>query len=98
ESRRLVHRWRREADVVMVGVGTVIADNPRLTCRIAGGRDPVRVIIDPRLRSPASARIFHQRSPAPTILVTSPARVVSVKRRYGAQVEAIGGTVNGQRI
>ena len=41
-ARALVHRWRSEADAVMVGAGTVIADNPRLTCRIAGGRDPVR--------------------------------------------------------
>jgi diaminohydroxyphosphoribosylaminopyrimidine deaminase / 5-amino-6-(5-phosphoribosylamino)uracil reductase len=98
ESRRLVHQWRREADVVMVGVATVIADNPRLTCRIEGGRDPVRVIIDPRLRSPADARIFRQRSQAPTILVTSATRAASVKRRYGARVEAIGGSVSGQGI
>ncbi|MBV8362383.1 MAG: bifunctional diaminohydroxyphosphoribosylaminopyrimidine deaminase/5-amino-6-(5-phosphoribosylamino)uracil reductase RibD, partial [Deltaproteobacteria bacterium] len=98
ESRRLVHRWRREADVVMVGAATVIADNPRLTCRIEGGRDPVRVIIDQRLRSPANARIFRQRSQAPTILVTSAMKAASVKRRYGARVEAIVGEMNGQGI
>ncbi|HZC46286.1 MAG TPA: bifunctional diaminohydroxyphosphoribosylaminopyrimidine deaminase/5-amino-6-(5-phosphoribosylamino)uracil reductase RibD, partial [Candidatus Acidoferrum sp.] len=51
ESRELVHRWRRECDAVMVGAGTVIADNPRLTCRIAGGRDPVRVVVDAHLRT-----------------------------------------------
>jgi diaminohydroxyphosphoribosylaminopyrimidine deaminase / 5-amino-6-(5-phosphoribosylamino)uracil reductase len=98
ESRRLVHQWRREADAVMVGVGTVIADNPRLTCRIEGGRDPVRVVIDPQLRSPASARIFRQRSTAPTILVTSTARAASVKRRYGPGVEAIGAALDEQGI
>ena len=53
ESRALVHRWRREADAVMAGAGTVIADNPRFTCRSAGGRDPVRVIIDGRLQDAA---------------------------------------------
>jgi diaminohydroxyphosphoribosylaminopyrimidine deaminase/5-amino-6-(5-phosphoribosylamino)uracil reductase len=42
-ARELVHRWRCECDAVMVGAGTVIADNPRLTSRVAGGRDPVRV-------------------------------------------------------
>jgi len=89
ESRRLVHQWRREADVVMVGASTVIADNPRLTCRIAGGRDPVRVIIDQRLRSPAGARIFHQRSPAATILVTGATKAASVGRLYGGRVEAM---------
>jgi diaminohydroxyphosphoribosylaminopyrimidine deaminase / 5-amino-6-(5-phosphoribosylamino)uracil reductase len=98
ESRRLVHQWRREVDAVMVGAGTVIADNPRLTCRIEGGRDPVRVIIDQRLHSPADARIFRQRSRAPTILVTSTRNVASVKQRYGAHVEAIGGSANGQGI
>jgi diaminohydroxyphosphoribosylaminopyrimidine deaminase/5-amino-6-(5-phosphoribosylamino)uracil reductase len=98
ESRQLVHQWRREADAVMVGVGTVAADNPRLTCRVAGGRDPVRIIIDQNLRSPPSARIFHQRSAAPTILVTSPARMASVKRRYGRAVEAVSATVNEQGI
>ncbi|MGH7917856.1 MAG: bifunctional diaminohydroxyphosphoribosylaminopyrimidine deaminase/5-amino-6-(5-phosphoribosylamino)uracil reductase RibD [Candidatus Binataceae bacterium] len=72
QSRLLVHQWRREADVVMVGAGTVIADNPRLTCRIEGGRDPVRVIIDGRLRSPPGAAVFNSRSHAPTILVTAP--------------------------
>jgi diaminohydroxyphosphoribosylaminopyrimidine deaminase/5-amino-6-(5-phosphoribosylamino)uracil reductase len=98
ESRRLVHKWRGEADVVMVGVATVIADNPRLTCRIRAGRDPVRVVIDQRLRSPAGAQIFSQRSRAPTILVTSAMKVMSVKRRYGAQVEAIVGSVGGRGI
>jgi diaminohydroxyphosphoribosylaminopyrimidine deaminase / 5-amino-6-(5-phosphoribosylamino)uracil reductase len=98
ESRRLVHRWRRETDVVMVGAATVIADNPRLTCRIQEGRDPVRVIIDQRLRSPAGAQIFRQRSQAPTILVTSARKALSVKRRYGARVEAIGASVDKQGI
>jgi hypothetical protein len=37
-DRALVHRWRSEADAVMVGAGTVLADNPRLTCRVAGPR------------------------------------------------------------
>jgi len=82
ESRAMVHRWRREADAVMVGAATVIADNPRLTCRLEGGRDPVRVIIDGRLRTPADARIFRQRSPAPTMLITTPANRARAERRY----------------
>jgi len=98
ESRKLVHRWRRESDVVMVGAATVIADNPRLTCRIESGRDPVRVIIDQRLRSPVDARIFHQRSTAPTILVTSSSKAAHVKGRYGARVEAIGASVEAHGI
>jgi diaminohydroxyphosphoribosylaminopyrimidine deaminase/5-amino-6-(5-phosphoribosylamino)uracil reductase len=90
-SRALVHRWRSEADAVMVGAGTVLADNPRLTCRMAGGRDPVRIVIDGRLRCSPRARVFVQRSTAPAVLVTSRANLARARRRYGgARVEVIG--------
>ncbi len=96
-SRALVHRWRSEADAVMVGAGTVLADNPRLTCRIAGGRDPVRVIIDGRLRCSPRARVFVERSTAPALLVTTVANVARARRRYGgARVEVIGCPVRGR--
>lgn len=49
-----LHRIRACVDAVVVGAGTVIADNPRLTVRLCAGRSPVRVIIDPRARVPAS--------------------------------------------
>jgi len=90
-ARALVHRWRSEADAVMVGAGTVLADNPRLTCRVAGGRDPVRIIVDGRLRCPPRARVFVERSTAPALLVTNIANVARARRRYdGARVEVIG--------
>jgi diaminohydroxyphosphoribosylaminopyrimidine deaminase / 5-amino-6-(5-phosphoribosylamino)uracil reductase len=92
ESRELVHRWRRECDAVMVGAGTVIADNPRLTCRIAGGRDPVRVVVDARLRTAPAARVYRQRSKAPTILVTTPANLALARQKYerrGVEVIAV---------
>jgi diaminohydroxyphosphoribosylaminopyrimidine deaminase / 5-amino-6-(5-phosphoribosylamino)uracil reductase len=89
-SREIVHRWRNECDAVIVGAGTVIADDPRLTCRLKGGRDPSRVIIDAGLRSPVLARVFRVRSPAPAILVTSLANAARAKRRYArAGVEVI---------
>jgi diaminohydroxyphosphoribosylaminopyrimidine deaminase/5-amino-6-(5-phosphoribosylamino)uracil reductase len=90
-SRALVHRWRSEADAVMVGAGTVLADNPRLTSRIEGGRDPVRVIIDGHLRCPPDARVFTERSTAPALLVTAVSSLALARRRYGgAHVEVIG--------
>ncbi len=91
-SRELVHRWRAESDAVMVGAGTVIADNPRLTCRIAGGRDPVRVIVDARLRTDRSARVYRQRSTAPAILVTQPSNLARAQKKYlrrGVEVIAV---------
>ncbi len=91
-SRAIVHRWRRECDAVIVGAGTVIADNPRLTCRTAGGRDPVRVIVDGRLRTPPTAQIFTQRSAAPTLLVTAQANLRRARTRYGfGNVEVLAG-------
>jgi diaminohydroxyphosphoribosylaminopyrimidine deaminase/5-amino-6-(5-phosphoribosylamino)uracil reductase len=99
DARALVHRWRSEADVVMVGAGTVIADNPRLTCRIEGGRDPVRVVIDGRLHCPPSARLFQQRSNAATILVTTADNVERARRRYdGVRVEVLGCAARGEEI
>jgi diaminohydroxyphosphoribosylaminopyrimidine deaminase / 5-amino-6-(5-phosphoribosylamino)uracil reductase len=104
ESRALVHRWRREADAVMVGAATVIADNPRLTCRLEGGRDPIRVIIDGRLRTPPAATIFRQRSLAPTMLVTTPANHARAKRRYawrhggGNLLEIVAAKSTGGKI
>jgi diaminohydroxyphosphoribosylaminopyrimidine deaminase/5-amino-6-(5-phosphoribosylamino)uracil reductase len=91
-SREMVHRWRRECDAVMVGAGTVIADNPRLTCRIAGGRDPVRVVIDARLRTAPAARVYRERSSAPAILVTTPRNLARARRKYerpGVEVIAV---------
>jgi len=104
ESRELVHRWRRECDAVMVGAGTVIADNPRLTCRIAGGRDPVRVVVDARLSTAPTARVYRQRSKAPTILITTPANLARARQRYdrrGVEVLAVathGGIIELDRL
>jgi diaminohydroxyphosphoribosylaminopyrimidine deaminase/5-amino-6-(5-phosphoribosylamino)uracil reductase len=99
ESRNLVHRWRNEADAVMVGAGTVIADNPRLTCRIAGGRDPVRVVVDGHLRCPPAARVFAEASDAPALLVTSAANLARARRRYaGPGLEVIGCAAKGGRV
>lgn len=57
-SRRIVHRMRAHSDAVMVGVDTVIADNPSLTVRHVRGRNPLRVIVDTHLRTPENAAIL----------------------------------------
>lgn len=87
ESRRLVHRLRDRYDAVMVGIGTVLADDPLLTCRLDGGRDPVRVVVDSRGRLPPGARLLHSGSPAPTLVATTAA----VPREARAALEAIPG-------
>lgn len=93
QSRAIVHRWRRECDAVVVGAGTVIADNPRLTCRIPGGRDPIRVIVDARLRISPAALALVERSAVGAIVVTTRANLARARRRYGGprvEVLAIG--------
>jgi diaminohydroxyphosphoribosylaminopyrimidine deaminase / 5-amino-6-(5-phosphoribosylamino)uracil reductase len=70
KSRRYVHKLRSMVDAVMVGAGTVAADDPELTCRIHGGRDPVRVVVDSRLDISPAARLLHLDSPAPTLVAS----------------------------
>jgi diaminohydroxyphosphoribosylaminopyrimidine deaminase/5-amino-6-(5-phosphoribosylamino)uracil reductase len=67
-SRAAVQESRNLYTGIMVGVGTVIADNPMLTCRIEGGRNPVRIICDTKLRIPAECNIVRTAEEIPTIV------------------------------
>ncbi len=71
-ARHYVHQMRHAADAIMVGSGTVKADNPSLTARLEGRptRDPVRIILDTGLTVDKNACVFHLDSPAETIVVT----------------------------
>lgn len=88
-SRRRVHRMRNEADAIVVGSGTVRADDPQLTCRVRGGRNPLRVVLASSLRLDPGAKIFHQRDPEKTVVATGPQpspRKVRAIESLGAQV------------
>jgi diaminohydroxyphosphoribosylaminopyrimidine deaminase/5-amino-6-(5-phosphoribosylamino)uracil reductase len=71
ESRRRVHELRDQVDAVLVGAGTALADDPLLTCRIPGGRNPWRVVLDGRLQISARARLLRQPDRDRAIIVTS---------------------------
>src|SRR5512135_3106053 len=61
EAREEGRRLRDINDAILVGINTVLKDNPSLTTRIPGGRDPIRVIVDSRLRMPLNAKVLTQR-------------------------------------
>jgi len=85
-SRREVHRLRGAMDAIMVGVGTVVKDDPLLTCRVPGGKDPIRVVVDSTLRIPLHAAVFNPQSAARTLVATcssDAARLAAVASRGG---------------
>ena len=72
-SRQEVHRLRDRYAAVLVGLGTVLQDDPRLTVRLSQGRDPLRIVLDSQGRIPLDAKILHLNSSAKTIIVTTDA-------------------------
>jgi diaminohydroxyphosphoribosylaminopyrimidine deaminase / 5-amino-6-(5-phosphoribosylamino)uracil reductase len=70
-SLRFAHRLRSVHDAILVGSGTVLNDNPELTCRLIRGRNPLRIVVDSRLRSSPEATIYHESKGVRTIAVTT---------------------------
>ena len=86
DARRYAHQLRNVYDAVLVGVGTVLADDPELTCRLPGGRDPLRIVVDSRLRAPSGARVL---TGARTLIATTasaPLSRIETLRRAGVEV------------
>ncbi|MCD4721860.1 MAG: bifunctional diaminohydroxyphosphoribosylaminopyrimidine deaminase/5-amino-6-(5-phosphoribosylamino)uracil reductase RibD, partial [Desulfobacula sp.] len=90
KSRGFVHQIRHEVDAILVGSGTLHADNPSLTSRIDGvaTKDPVRIILDTHLSINETAKVLTQDSTAKTIIITAPGASLEKKtllERYGVQ-------------
>ena len=79
-----LHRLRAQVDAVIIGVGTAIADDPKLTTRHVDGPNPVRVVIDPTGRMPAELALLNDRA-APVLCVTTP----GVRPPAGAEAIAL---------
>lgn len=90
EALKHLHRLRAEVDAVLIGVGTLIADDPALTVRHVAGRHPTRVVIDPQGRAPADSQIMTDGA-APVVCVVAPgAPVPEGARRVELQPDASG--------
>ncbi|MFQ5666285.1 MAG: bifunctional diaminohydroxyphosphoribosylaminopyrimidine deaminase/5-amino-6-(5-phosphoribosylamino)uracil reductase RibD, partial [Candidatus Binatia bacterium] len=100
-SRRLAHRLRAEHDAILVGAETVLRDDPELTCRLRSGRNPVRVVLDGRLRVPLRAQVLTKTGPAATLVFTgqqAPAAKVRRIELCGAEVIRLPRTKAGLSI
>jgi diaminohydroxyphosphoribosylaminopyrimidine deaminase / 5-amino-6-(5-phosphoribosylamino)uracil reductase len=97
KARKQVHRLRSSVDAVLTAIGTVKADNPQLTARFKGSKNPVRVVIDPNLEIPTDAKILQ--TPPQTIIVTkSPAGRTDAIEKSGVQIIHFEEKLDLQRL
>ncbi|MFQ5543662.1 MAG: bifunctional diaminohydroxyphosphoribosylaminopyrimidine deaminase/5-amino-6-(5-phosphoribosylamino)uracil reductase RibD [Nitrospiria bacterium] len=89
KSIKEVHRLRADVDAVMVGIGTVLADNPMLTLRNIRGENPLRIVIDPLLKISLHSKILTTLNLAPALLLTTP----KAPSEKVLQIEKIGASV-----
>ncbi len=96
ETKHLTHRLRAAHDAILVGVGTVLADDPKLTARRVGGPHPKPVVLDSRLRTPPTARVLQH--PRGVVIVTTQqadAQRAAALQAQGAQVLRVPPGPNG---
>ena len=102
-SRTEAHRLRQLHDAILVGAGTVVEDDPKLTNRLPGAtRQPLRVVVDSALRIPAAATVLTgQGGEAPTLVATTSraaAAAVAALESAGAEVLRLGASGPSQRV
>src|ERR1700735_1530109 len=85
-ARARVHLLRAQCDAILVGIGTVRADDPLLTCRVPGmaARSPVRVVLDRALRIPGASRLVHSARETPLWVMTSSLSEAPAAMKLGA--------------
>ena len=96
-SRRFAHRLRAQHDAIMVGIGTVLVDDPQLTVRLVKGRNPLRIILDSRLRIPLNAQVLQREGE--TLITTTDAhdpKKVEAIQQQGKEVLVVQRDPDGR--
>jgi len=99
EARVKVQTLRAHHDAVMVGINTVLTDNPRLTVRDVPGRNPIRVVVDSKLRLPLTSQVVQTAHEIPTCVVTTaaaPATAEGALTQLGVRVIRVPATAEGR--
>ena len=94
-----VHKLRASVDAIVVGISTILADNPRLTVRLVKGKNPARVIVDSRGRIPLDSQIMRTASKIKTIVAVTdkaPEEKLMILRNMGAEVLVISEGKKGK--
>jgi 3,4-dihydroxy 2-butanone 4-phosphate synthase/GTP cyclohydrolase II len=94
-ARRITHQLRSAHNAILVGIGTVLADDPRLTVRLADGDDPQPVIVDSHLRTPVSARLVERGAWIATTFAAERDRRLELERA-GARVVTLPADETGR--
>jgi diaminohydroxyphosphoribosylaminopyrimidine deaminase/5-amino-6-(5-phosphoribosylamino)uracil reductase len=100
-ARDRVHLLRAQSDAIMVGIGTVLADDPLLTCRLPGMEkdSPVRVVLDTRLRLPPASRLVQSAGEVPVWVMTGPLESSAAEHILAAQnIDIMRAPVSGERL
>lgn len=88
EARKDVHHLRNRYAAIMVGINTVLSDDPLLTCRAEGGKNPLRIVCDSQLKIPLESQIAQTAREVPTLIAT-----VTCNQARQQQLEALGCSV-----
>ena len=96
-SRKFVHHLRDINDAILIGSGTLSADNPHLTTRLVDGKNPVRVIVDSNAKIPLNSNVLTDKSARTIIAVTAnaPREKISAIKSFGGEIITAG---NGERV
>jgi diaminohydroxyphosphoribosylaminopyrimidine deaminase/5-amino-6-(5-phosphoribosylamino)uracil reductase len=100
EARAYAHLLRARADAILVGAGTVLADDPALTCRLPGlaGRSPDRIVLDTRLRTPPTAKVYRQGATKPRVWVAAALDVMDDGAVHGDAMLLDAGSMDGASL